>query len=281
MKGDVKKMNIKNIQLEIDYIKLGLVEPEQKPNFKGFILENTVQLLSGKKHPAVIICPGGAYEFTSEKEGTPVALEYINKGISAFVLKYSCTPYKFPTALVELATAVKTIRENANEWGIDENKIVVCGFSAGGHLAGCLGTFWNTDLMKELEFLDESHKPNALVLSYPVITSGKKGHAPSFKNLLGDDFESKKDLISLENKVTKDFPPLFIWHTFSDTLVPVGNSMMFASKVMEKGILTEVHIYPKGPHALSTGTKIVGTQQSLVSSISTWVDFSVKFINNL
>lgn len=274
-------MNIKNIELNVNYKELNLENPEKTPNFRGFILENTVQLLSGKKHPAVIICPGGAYQFTSEREGTPVALEYLNKGISAFVLDYSCTPSKFPTALVELATAVKMVRENAEEWGIDQDKITVCGFSAGGHLTGCLGVFWNHDFMKKLGFDSALHKPNALILSYPVITASKKGHQASLVNLLGDEVNEKKDFVSLENHITSDLQPLFIWHTFTDTLVPVQNSMMFASKAIEKGILTELHIYPKGPHALSTGTRVVGTQNSLINSISTWVDFSVNFINNL
>ena len=204
-------MFIENINLQVDYEAVGLKRPEKDPEFTGYILKNYDEYCKDRKRPAVIICPGGGYFYTSDRETTPMAMEFLAAGMCAFVLRYSCAPSRFPTALVELATAVKLVRQHAEEWNIDPDKIIVQGGSAGGHLTASLGVFWNHEVLRSRGFQGEEHKPNALVLAYPVISGTSHPHVDSFKNLLGDEFSDEMlEFLSLEKHVSKDTPPSFI-----------------------------------------------------------------------
>ena len=142
--------------------------------------------LKVQKRPMIVICPGGAYEKTSFREGEPLALHFLNQGYHACVLRYSVAPHRFPTQLLELGTAIRTIHEHADEWKVDEELIFVHGASAGGHLAASYGAFWNQEFMSSgLQTTADVLKVKGLLLSYPVITSDPEyAHMGSFKNLL-------------------------------------------------------------------------------------------------
>ena len=128
--------------------------------------------LKVQKRPMIVICPGGAYEKTSFREGEPLALHFLNQGYHACVLRYSVAPHRFPTQLLELGTAIRTIHEHADEWKVDEELIFVHGASAGGHLAASYGAFWNQEFMSSgLQTTADVLKVKGLLLSYPVITS--------------------------------------------------------------------------------------------------------------
>src|SRR5699024_2025278 len=147
-----------------------------------------------RKRPAVIICPGGGYEFTSDREAEPIALKMMNMGFHAFVLHYNVKPHVYPQALLELATAVQIVRGNHQVWGIDPSKIIGAGFSAGGHSAASLGVFWQGSLLVEkMKGEKESWQPNGLLLAYPVISSGEFIHEGSFKTLLAENYPQMKD----------------------------------------------------------------------------------------
>jgi len=117
----------------------------------------------------------------SDREAEPIAIQMNAMGFHACVLRYSIHPAKFPTALTQLAKAVAYVRSHAKEWNVNSDKIVVTGFSAGGHLVASLGTLWQeqflADIMQEPK---ENYKPDGLILSYPVITSGEYAHRDSF-----------------------------------------------------------------------------------------------------
>jgi len=99
-----------------------------------------------KPRPIVVIAPGGGYLTVSIKEvGDKTALQYNASGFHAAVLNYCVKPHRFPEPQMDLALSIKLLRDNAEEWGIDKNMIVVCGFSAGGHLCASLSTLWNND----------------------------------------------------------------------------------------------------------------------------------------
>lgn len=215
------------------------------PTLTTYILDN--KSLGVSKRPAVLVCPGGGYVNCSAIEAEPIVMQFLSAGFNAFLLNYSVSPAKYPAALEEVSRAVEIIRENAEEWGVFEDKIAVCGFSAGAHLAASLGVFWNREPIKSA---GKKNKPNALILSYPVITSGEAAHRGSFEQLCGDDAELIKKM-SLENQVTSDTPPTFLWHTFEDAAVPVENSLLFASALRSCNVPFELHIYPKGGHGLS------------------------------
>ena len=164
---------------------INLSEPGEdgyRATLTTYILEETVYPENPRKKPAVIILPGSGYWKCCPREGEPVAMKYLAKGYNAFVLMYSCTPHVYPKALCEVSEAVKLVRGNADKWNIDPDKIVVCGFSAGGHLAATLGTLWNKEPAVASDGLN---KPNALILGYPVITSDPEfAHQGSFNYLL-------------------------------------------------------------------------------------------------
>lgn len=220
-----------------------------------YVLENYPEIDPNRKRPAVIICPGGAYKLLSNTETEAIAVKMMALGFHAFVLRYSIKPAIFPQSLIELAKCVQLIREHSKNWHIDEKKLIVAGFSAGGHLAASLGVFWHTPLLKEyLTGEAQSWKPNGLLLSYSVITSGPFSHESSIPNLLGKTYEMQKEKMALENQVTKHTPPTFIWHTIADQSVPVENSLLFSNALQTAGVPFELHIFPNGVHGLSLAT---------------------------
>ena len=219
-------------------------------------IQDRTEKLGIEKRPMIIVIPGGGYEYTSDREAEPMALTFAAMGYNTSVLRYSVAPAQFPVALKELANAVKTIRENAEKWNIDGDRIIVCGASAGGHLAASLACFWNRDFLSDIGPA-EMIKPNGVLLNYPVITVGDFTHAGSAKNIIGNLTDAKefggddiKEFLSLENQVSADNPPTFIWATFEDGSVPVENTLMFANALRKCGISMELHIFPHGGHGL-------------------------------
>lgn len=113
--------------------------------------------------PLIILCPGGGYWFTSEREGEMLALQFVAAGFHAAILWYSVKPATFPTALLELAKSVELVRKHAKEWYVDPDKIVVEGCSAGGHLAASYGVFWHEDFVSnKLQVSKDILKPNGM-----------------------------------------------------------------------------------------------------------------------
>lgn len=240
-----------------------------KAKLTAYILDNSKEISLSRKNKAVLICPGGGYEFVSEREGEPVALAFLAEGINAFVLNYEVAPAaKHPQPLLDVSRSMCIIRENAERWNIDINNIAVCGFSAGGHLAASLGVFWKEKYIQEILRIQEGmNKPNAIILCYPVISCKKEiAHRDTFYNLLGYNQEEKiYEGMSLENHVNKDTPPAFIWHTFDDNLVSVENSLVFALSLKKHNVPFELHIFPKGVHGLSLCDERTGINAELIN----------------
>lgn len=258
-----------------------------------FVKENTKEKPDAKRK-AVIVCPGGGYEFCSSRETDPVAFQFLAMDCQAFVLDYSVAPAVFPQALRELAAAVALVRARAEEWHIDPEQVYLCGFSAGGHLAASLGTFWNREFVWK-GILDETGekkaaqtiRPDGLILSYPVITSGEFAHQGSFEHLSGSKRENDPDaweLLSLEKQAGPQLPPVFLWHTYTDGTVPVEGSLLYAVALKKAGIRLEMHIFPEGRHGLSLaneetvkaeddgrGTYVVPACQEWISLVKRWL----------
>lgn len=209
--------------------------------------------LGGKNYPALLICPGGGYAFTSDREAEPVALAFLARGIQCFVLRYHVAPTHYPAQHLEVAASLHYIRENAARYQVNPDCVAVLGFSAGGHLAGSYATRWSDGLFCEtLGVGKESLRPNAMALCYGVLSGGEKTHEGSMKNLLGDqDGPDMRRKLSTELNVTADTPPAFLWHTFADSAVPVENSLYVAEALAAHKIPFELHIYPDGGHGLA------------------------------
>lgn len=200
-----------------------------------------------KIRPAMLVIPGGGYRNVCEStEGYPIAKRFAELGFHCFVLIYRVSPNRFPAPQLDAYKAIEYIRNNAEELCIDPDHIAACGFSAGGHLAASLSI-----LAEELG--QQNNAPNAVVLAYPVITSGKYAHHGSFRNLLGKEYNARKKDYSLEKRIVQGNAPAFLWHTAGDTVVPVENSMLFAQKMWQAGNKCELRVHQIGNHGLALG----------------------------
>ena len=126
------------------------------------------------------------------------------------------------------------------------DKIAVCGFSAGGHLA-------LSGAVLAVPGLPEPPRPNAVILGYPVITAGQYAHRGSFVQLAGED-PAAQQAFSLEDKITPRTPPVFVWHTMEDETVPVENTLLLVSALHRAGVPCEAHLFEKGCHGTSLST---------------------------
>ena len=251
-----------------------------------YLLDVSGEYQLGMKRPMVIICPGGGYERTSDREAEPVAAQFLAMGYHAAVLRYSTAPSTFPTSLLELSFSVQYIKKHAQAWSIDTNHVFVMGFSAGGHLAASYGAFWNKDFISNAIHTETDHlKINGLILCYPVITSDPAYmHEGSFMKLLGSNYPEKKDEVSIERLVTKDFPKTFLWHTYTDQAVPVENSLLLAMALRKANVGLELHIYPEGRHGLSLADETTSScerKDELNISVQTWISLLKTWLREL
>lgn len=243
-----------------------------------YIMDSADGAATPSKRPAVVVCPGGGYEFTSDREAEPIALAFNARGYHAFVLRYNVAPARYPQALLELAMSVALVRSRAEEWNVESERILVCGFSAGGHLAASLATLWNDSMVTNLlGFCNGEHRPDGAILSYPVITSGEYAHRGSFEALTGGD-TALQEWLSLEQRVTPNTPPCFLWHTADDAAVPVENTLLFAAALRKQRIPMEVHVYSSGVHGLSLASELTGNSMELIRpEIQPWVDMAARW----
>ena len=231
-----------------------------------YTLRHGGRLWFGKQHKApkgtVIICPGGGYGWLSPREAEPVADAFWENGWAAAVLYYSVGQELGTLPLKQLGEAVAVVREREKtgqeeiereatgqdkiereKTGQEDSRpVIICGFSAGGHLAASLGVYWKTMGLP---------CPDGLILCYPVISAGAYGHQASIRRLAGD---GDSDFYSLEHHVNAHMPPVFLWHTRTDPEVPVQNSLLLAEAMAKAGVEFELLVYPRGAHGLSLAT---------------------------
>ncbi len=244
-------------------------------NVVGYLHTPLTEMENHRKYfPSVVICPGGGYQFCSAREAEPVAFEYFAAGYNVFILYYSIGEnIKHFNPLKELSSTVMAIRENKYEWGCDPDRIAVTGFSAGGHLAASLCTLWNNpEFLKQFDNKNGRNKPNAGIINYAVISADKNiRHEGSFSTLTDGEFEEMELLFSLEKQITNDCPPIFIFHTVDDTVVPVENALVLMSALQKNKISFEAHLFPSGTHGISVCTEETGSNNPYVGR---WMELS-------
>ena len=240
---------------------------------EGYILDCELTLGMETNRPAVIVCPGGGYVYCSAREAEPVALRYAAKGFHAFILRYSVGKDAADFApLKELSWAIGYVRENAGAWHIDPNKIAVCGFSAGGHLALASGVLGE-------------NKPNAMILGYPAV------NIPNYPgvNFMLQLLTGRKDVTdadaayySLENHITKNSPPVFMAATAEDMLTGFG-ALPVAKKYSALGMPYELHVFQHGPHGYSVAdeTAADGVAEMLNPDFAQWHAMSVRWLRRI
>ena len=240
------------------YSYFGIAKPEGAKGILTTFIINDYGFCKGRIRPAMLVLTGGGYRALSEREKEPVAFEFLSKGYQAFTLEYSLITHKHPTQLIEGCMAMAYIRENAEKFNIDPEHVGAIGFSAGGHLCGMLATM--TADKEVIDALGEERaklcKPNAVVLSYAVLSAYGNIHAGSFNVLAGDDDDgSIRRKVDLPTRVTRDSAPAFIWCTIGDKVVPCENSFNMAMAYRTKGVSFEFHTFERGGHGLSLATK--------------------------
>lgn len=209
---------------------------------------------------AIIVFPGGGYANLTAHEGDNYARWLSELGIHAFVLRYrlGSKGYRHPAMLQDASRSVRMVRSRAAEWNIDAKRIGIIGSSAGGHLASTLMTHYDGGDPESTDTIErESSRPDLAILCYPVISLGEKGHRGSEQILLGPNaHEDLRHLLSNEFHVTSETCPTFLFHTADDPVVPVENSLLFATALAGKNVPFALHIYssPRGSHGLGLGT---------------------------
>lgn len=199
----------------------------------SYILDSSKEMAHFNKRPAILICPGGAYKFCSDREGEPIAMHFLSMGYNVFVLRYSLNENSmFPKPLEDAEEAMQFILDNANGFNVDVENIAVCGFSAGGHLAASLGILGK-------------NKPKAMILGYPCISENICNEIDCLAN--------KGNLPVLDKLVDVNTPPAFIFLAKDDGTVPINSSLDLEKALKEHGVPCELHIFEKGGHGFATG----------------------------
>ncbi|MEC9484887.1 MAG: alpha/beta hydrolase [Candidatus Izemoplasma sp.] len=218
-----------------------------------YILDFSDEMADMVSRKAILILPGGGYQFCSDREAEPIALAYNKSGFNAFILRYTCHEEgTFEDSLRDAKMALKMIRKHAKDWHVNDNHIAVIGFSAGGHLAAHLST--NGD-----------DRPNACILGYPAILK-EKTHWP-YPTPTVDSVR----------------PPTFLFHTDNDDVCPVGHSLYYANKCDQYDIPFELHIFQDGPHGLSLGTPAVANKRNgyVNDRFQAWFELSLNWLSHL
>ena len=232
---------------------------------------------------SIVICPGGGYHFRSDREAEPIALVFAGMGFNCFVVEYHVAPAVHPAALFDVAHAVAWVRAHAEEYHANPDAIAVMGFSAGGHAAAHIGVRWHDAAqMAEFGLTPAQAKPNAMVLCYPVITGGEFAHRGSFENLTGCDDLAVHARFSLDEMVTDQAPPAFLWHTWEDGSVPVENSLMMFAALRRCGVMGEYHVFPKGGHGLSLANPLTsGSPDQNIPECAQWPEMAARFLKTV
>ena len=292
--------------------KIQLWDDSETVTLHTYILHNSMEFQKDQLRPAVVICPGGGYLGTSDREAEPVAMRFASLGYHTFVLRYN-TYYKewvqdfnnppapneksaYPQPLFDLAKAMLIIRENASKWLVDTDKIAVCGFSAGAHLSASMGVHWNSSLLNEKFNVDNDvFKPNAVILGYPLVDYQlmkekvdteanefiKRFWEISGKAVFGTPNPSDEQLseVSPVNYVSSQTPPTFIWHTADDDLVYAENSLRFATKLAKNKVPYELHVFESGVHGLSLCDETTAGEPSHINpECKVWFDLADNWL---
>jgi len=227
----------------------------------------------------VVVFPGGGYSVVVKNhEGVAYAKWLAERGIVAMVVYYRTKQELegkalYPMPLLDARRAIRTMRANAESWGIDSGKVGVMGSSAGGHLASMAATLWKHSFEDESRDATDrlSCRPSFAILVYPVISMDDEwAHRGSALQLLGEHPEPcLLNLASTYRQIDESTCPCFLVHAANDRVVPVRNSMEFAAKCAEKGVPVVCHVFSEGKHGFGLG--LDGDQQVWPNLLENWM----------
>lgn len=251
--------------------------------------------LHGTKY-LVVVLPGGGYEFCSCYEDHIVGRHFARSGFDAVTINYPTCCYDDAIAsgqgvakavMYAVGVAIKELRCR-KELGFSEHKIIVCGFSAGGHLAATMSTLYASDELADL-ITDpitgardtKLLRPDGAILNYPVISADPQlAHEVTFGVFTGTTDKEKWQRYSCERNVTADTPPMYIWHTATDQAVACGNSVVMAQALWQHGVPCELHIFARGMHGASLACAEIdpGVFPIVDDYLAQWLNQAITFI---
>lgn len=230
-------------------------------------------------YPAIIIVPGGGYTHIPEAQAETLALAFAARGFQAFYLRYhfntEVSPL-LPQPLLDLATAVQQLRQNATAWHLDPNKITAAGFSVGGHIVSTYNASWQEHWLQQAA-PDTELQLNAAILAYPVIRLDAGWPAADKLATLS----AQPDQFAADKLVNSACAPTFIWHTADDPLVPVQNSLYYLNALAKNGISFESHIFRHGPHGLALANQQTAWKADADQPhVAHWLDLAVEWLQD-
>ena len=281
---------------------------QDKPNvtLTTYVLDDSTEMLAGQKRAGILICPGGGYLGCSDREAEPIAMRFAAMGYHAFVLRYSTYFGKFtgfkgdgdlepksetrhPAPVRDIGKAFLTLHEHADEWHLDTNKIVLCGFSAGGHNCAMYSVYWDKPLMTDFFKVEASKlKPAAAILAYAItdyfltLKAPKNPFAKRIRRaaasaLLGtaEPNDALLEEVSPARLVSASTPPTFLWATGTDDVVPIEHATRMLNALAKADIAFEAHLFEEGRHGLSLANEATaGSQLELESDAAKWIDLA-------
>lgn len=243
-----------------------------------------------KPRDALLVIPGGGYgAVCTDREGEPIALDFVQKGYNCFVLGYRCGTANdvYPAHIIDAGSAMIYIREHAEEFKINPDRVFAVGFSAGGHLCGSLATMFDYPEVKAA-FGEKSRmiRPTGAILAYPVTIARGNTHVGSFKNLLGKPLEeytdAERDKFSLDKAVNSSSSPMFLWHTVEDHLVPLDGTLDLGLALYRAKVPFRMSVYPYGLHGIALGTPFTANCADAIQPIAvSWTTEADEWMRTL
>ena len=282
-----------------------VLDAGMKTDLTAYLADDYTVIGEKERRPAVLICPGGAFLNLAEREGEPVALAFLNQGIQAFVLHYTLgDPERgvadiLRLALNDYARAVRWIREQAEEWNIDVERLFIMGFSAGAYLTAMFGNRWQEKWLAEIAGVTGKASNGlirAAILCYPMCDLGIMGEflaredcIPDVKALFeqanvalcGEAHPSREKMVRYSpiSYVHGNTPATFIWHTEDDELVPVANSLAYAAELSRNGVPFELHVFDGGVHGLALATSQTAAKpEESNEHCAAWFEIMIKWL---
>lgn len=257
--------------------------PDYKFKVKGYWLDQVADFDTTVDYPVVVICPGGGFTFHSEREEEPVALRFNSYGMHAVVLDYQLISDKpvYPTAIQELAKTIDWINQQPASRHIDKQRIILAGFSAGGHLVACYnGIATDKTLQSKYQIDRYNGQHAAIILGYPVIDMTVKDSFPDDNKVLRQ-ITPDQTLWQAQNLVNQNSKPAFVWQTRTDELVSVMNSLSYVEKMVQMGVPAEYHMFGSGIHGLVLGTYVTqkpGKAKYLNAWTAKWIELALNWL---